>query len=200
MKYFSAQVLLGLCLSGVLADLPYHNFEGRDANPNLLSPSHTIESHPHHHHPTGTGASGHHHHPHSSATPQPEMSTLRHEPHHHHNGTHTSHPHHHHPPPSSSFSAPPFPTTGHPFPRSLDEGSYTMHTVTRTRAPSGGFPHGTGRPHPHHHKKGVGEPCNNVSECEPCGFQFPRRTAECGLNTEGQKVCLCVRGKPFTPQ
>jgi hypothetical protein len=29
MKYLSAQVLLGLCLSGVLADLPYHDFEGK---------------------------------------------------------------------------------------------------------------------------------------------------------------------------
>ncbi|RYC64094.1 hypothetical protein CHU98_g2138 [Xylaria longipes] len=47
-NFFSASVLLGLYLSGVLADLPYRNFE--------VSPQGTP------HYPMGTGTGDHHHH------------------------------------------------------------------------------------------------------------------------------------------
>ncbi|KAI3325401.1 hypothetical protein HD806DRAFT_447239 [Xylariaceae sp. AK1471] len=210
MKYFSAQVLLGLCLSGVLADLPYHDFEGRDAHIEVL-PQSTTEipqsqngQHPPFHHPTGTGSHHHHHHPTNSPTTSEHYSkyALRHEPHHkpnntshptlHPTGGHSDpghHPHHTH--------EPPYPTT---YPGGIVYHNIdTMKTVTKTRGPSGGFPHGTGSPDPHPHKKGVGEPCDNTSECAPCVVGYPMRVADCGLNTEGKKVCLCLKGKPLTP-
>ncbi|KAI0206653.1 hypothetical protein F4808DRAFT_404798 [Astrocystis sublimbata] len=49
-NYFSASVLVGICLSGALADLPYRNFEGRDVYPEIPVPDQTTP-----HYPTGTG-------------------------------------------------------------------------------------------------------------------------------------------------
>ncbi|KAI0409157.1 hypothetical protein F4802DRAFT_545618 [Xylaria palmicola] len=160
MKLYTAPTLLALCLSGVLADLPYHDFKGRDAYINDVPPHHTV-SKPHG--LVGTGTGGHHHHHHHTPPNWPEQIAKRdkHGPHPHHSGTayptawptgghpHPGPHHHHHPPPEPNIAlhTPPYPTDTRSPLGGGDECS-TWETVTRTRGPSGGFPHGTGHPYP----------------------------------------------------
>ncbi|KAI1756253.1 hypothetical protein F4782DRAFT_550131 [Xylaria castorea] len=169
MKNFFAPVLLGLCLSSVLADLPYHNFEGRDIYNDVPAPPQSTP-----HYPmrveTGGGHHNHQHHYHSPTGSDPPEETrynkyeLRHESPYQHNPHHTSYPtggypsHHRYPPhhhPEGPLETPPYPTNTEFYLGRFAkyEHMYTMKTVTRTGSSSSDFPpYGTGSPYPHPRK------------------------------------------------
>ncbi|KAI1771424.1 hypothetical protein F4818DRAFT_429058 [Hypoxylon cercidicola] len=162
-------VLLGICLTGVQADLPYNMPEWRRDSPPILPtpgqyyPTKGGENHHHHHTATGTG----HHHP-----------TSVHLPGHHHPGTGlpgTGHHyptgvpnHHHHPPPLR------------------DVAHTTLRTVTGTGTGTGGHAHPTGGPWSHPY-------CKSHADCKStvCPFVMPHMSPQCVQGRE-RKFCACL--------
>ncbi|KAI1377845.1 hypothetical protein F4677DRAFT_28010 [Hypoxylon crocopeplum] len=160
-------ILLGICLTGVQAELPYNmpEWRERDVSPPII-PDHAKWEYPHHH--TGTG-------------------TVPHHP----TGIHL--PGHHKPPPTG-YPKPtghPYPTGHHHHnpPREIP----TFITVTGTGTGTGGHAQPTGHHpwHPHPPNQ-----CRTHADCKhlACAMMLPNQGPECVQGREG-KFCACTTHK-----
>ncbi|KAI0381341.1 hypothetical protein F5Y04DRAFT_80202 [Hypomontagnella monticulosa] len=184
MKTSLVSLLVGICLTGVQAELPYNMPEWRrGVSPPIVPPDHPKWEYPHHH-PTG-------------------------KPHHQPTGVHL--PGHHRPPPSYPTGGHPTKPTGHPtkptgyptkptthptkptgYPQHPPRGiPVTFKTVTGT----GGHAYPTGFPGGwHHHQCKHNHDCKDLVCAMGNSMKDPNKGPKCMQGREG-KFCACAAGK-----
>ncbi|KAI1398418.1 hypothetical protein F4819DRAFT_468648 [Hypoxylon fuscum] len=167
-------IMLGICLSGVQAELPYRipNLEGR--SPPIMPPPEY--PHPPHHHPTGAHSTGGpHHHPTSVRGHIKGRPTGHPGDHPHHTGTHTyptGIPHHH-----------------KMTPRDLPHNTFITVTGTGTGGHAQPTGHHPWHPHPP-------DQCKTNGDCKflSCAMVSPNQGPQCVQGREG-KFCSCTSNK-----
>ncbi|KAI2627706.1 hypothetical protein GGR54DRAFT_428931 [Hypoxylon sp. NC1633] len=187
-------ILLGICLTGVQAELPYNMPEWRrDASPPTVPDHAKLEARSHEHHATGTGH--HHHHHHSTDTASLHIPTtyirlpghLRHPP---GTGTGTGLPYptgHHHYSPAREYATFKTVTGAHYFPtREYATFKTVTGAHTGTHTGTGGFTVPTGHLPPPHK-------CHTKADCGylRCPVVMSVQGPQCLLRGEA-KVCACA--------